>query len=302
MILGLGTACGIEPPEVGPSGVASFGTSDAMGDDSDGSTGVEPPAPTSMGGADGDSSSDGGTVPLPCDAGFVIDPSPPGSGSITTVGFTADEPLTYVALAADGPGVAEMGGLEIVGSEPWTWQWPVTGLAPGVWTFSFAHGEPSMTIAQCEIEVLDTGLPPDLPGDPPPPSGDCDPGQVCGDPGPGGGTCDLCPMVGDCLDPPSPYGPGGPGEWSCLDSASCNEGDGVCRIWCPGEPCNDQEHPDGCPQGVEACFVSGSFSSYEEACASCCESRFHEPTGEYACWDPAFNLCRYPTDCGLPLW
>lgn len=297
LALALLAACGSpEPPGPGP-GLGSLGPASTSG--STGDSGDETPVSTSDG-ADG--SSDGGTVPLPCDAGFSLSPDPPGSGSITLVGFTHAEPLTFVELDASGPGVAIEGDMEIVGSDPWTWQWPVTGLAPGVWTFSFSHGETPMTIGTCQVQVLDTGLPPDLPGDPPPPPGDCGAGQVCGDQGPGGGTCNYCPMVGECLDPPSPYGPSGPGEWSCLDSASCNEGDGICRIWCPGEPCNNEAHPDGCPQGVESCFVSAGFTSYEEACASCCESRYHAPTGEYACWDSAFNLCRYPTDCGLPLW
>jgi hypothetical protein len=49
-------------------------------------------------------------------------------------------------------------------------------------------------------------------------------------------------------------------------------------------------HPDGCPQGVESCFVDPHVTSYEEACKTCCESRHHAPTGEYACWDDAFSL------------
>lgn len=280
------------------SGIGSVGTSGSTGDAPGRSTG----AVSSADGGSGEAGSDDGTVPSPCDPGFGFDPQALGSGSITRVSFTADEPLTFVMVTASGPGVATIGALEIMGSAPWTWTWPVTDLAPGVWTFSFAHDDPSVTIATCQREVDDTGLPPGLPDDPPPPSGDCGPGQVCGDMGPGGGSCNHCPMVGDCLEPAAPYGPSGPGAWSCLDSASCEQADGICRIWCPGEPCNAQAHPDGCPQGVEACFVSATFDSYAEACASCCESRYHEPTGEYACWDPAFNLCRYPTDCGLPLW
>ncbi len=280
------------------SGLGPFGTSASGDDTGEATTSTAPPADADSGMM---GSSGPPAPPLPCDAGFDFDPDPPGSGAVTQVGFTFDEPLTYVDLSASGPGVATFGALEISGSAPWTWTWPVTDLAPGVWTFSFAHGEAPVTIATCQREVLDTGLPPRPPDDPPP-RGDCGVGQVCGDAGPNGGTCNHCPMVGECLEPASPYGPSGPGEWSCLDSASCEGADGVCRIWCPGEPCNEQAHPDGCPQGVEACFVSAAFTSYQEACASCCESRFHEPTGEYACWDPAFNLCRYPTDCGLPLW
>lgn len=305
--LAMGSGCGLgsssEPFATG--GLGPFGTSAGSEGGSDDGGGV-PPFADEGSSDDGGQDSGSGEPPtmLLCDDGFSFNPESLGSGSITEVAFTFGEPLTWVELDALGPGQATIGEMELVGSDPWTWVWPTTDLAPGVWTFSFAHGEDPTIIAVCQREVADTGLPPPLPGDPPPPpppDADCGEGQVCGDAGPNGGTCNHCPMVGDCLDPPSPYGPGGPGSWSCLDNAGC-EDSGVCRIWCPGEPCNEAEHPDGCPQGVEACFVSATFHSYEEACASCCESRYHEPTGEYACWDSAFNLCRYPTDCGLPLW
>ncbi len=71
-------------------------------------------------------------------------------------------------------------------------------------------------------------------------------------------------------------------------------------MWCPGEPCDTVRHPDGCPQGVESCFIDAHITNYEEACRACCESRHHAPTGEYACWDATHNMCRYPGDCGLP--
>ncbi len=301
------SACTAEPTgQTSDPGLISLGATEANGEDSD-PTGADAGADGTAGGSGAQGTSDGGsrgdgTILWPCDLGVALDPDPPGTGTITWVDFTHQEPLTFVELTMSGPGIATRGALEVIGGDPWTWRWPVTDLSPGVWMFSFAHGESAVTIATCQFEVLDTGLPPPLPGEPPAPAGDCDPGQVCGDLGPGGGTCDRCPMVGDCLEPPAPYGPGGPGTWSCLDSASCNADSGQCRIWCPAEPCNEEAHPDGCPQGVEACFVSGSFASYEQACRSCCESRYHEPKGEYACWDPAFNLCRYPSDCGLPLW
>ena len=245
---------------------------------------------------DGDpTAGDGDPQPLPCDGDFAFTPNPPGTGSLLNVAFTDPRPLAYVDLQASGPGVAAMQFAGITTNDPWTWNWTVTDLGPGVWTFSFGAGENWMVLATCQIEVLDTGLPQPLP------TGACA-GKVCGDDDGMGGLCQECPMVGDCLDPPSPYGPNGMEQWSCLDNASCQENDGTCRIWCPGEPCNNAEHPDGCPQGVEACWVDASISSYEEACRTCCESRYHQPTGEYACWDETFNLCRYPTDCGLPLW
>ena len=61
-----------------------------------------------------------------------------------------------------------------------------------------------------------------------------------------------------------------------------------------------ERHPDGCPQGVESCFVPAGITDYEEACRQCCRGRHHAPTGEFACWDDAINLCRYPGDCGRP--
>jgi hypothetical protein len=251
------------------------------------------------GDGDGDpttTTGDGDGDPLPCDPDFTLTPNPPGTGSLLNVAFTDPAPLTYVDLTASGPGTATIQGAGITTSDPWTWNWSVTDLTPGVWTFTFGAGDPWVTMASCQAQVIDTGPPPD-----PPPMGSCD-NKPCGADDGQGGICETCPMVGDCLDPPSPYGPNGMEQWSCLDSASCNPDSGTCRIWCPGEPCNNAEHPDGCPQGVEACWVDGSITSYEEACKACCESRYHEPTAEYACWDEAFNLCRYPTDCGLPLW
>jgi hypothetical protein len=244
---------------------------------------------------DGDSGDGDTGEPLPCDPDFTLSPDPPGTGTLLNVAFTDPEPLAFVDLQASGPGSATISWSGITTNDPWTWNWSVTNLTPGVWTFTFGAGEPWAPLATCQANVLDTGEPPD------PPEGDCA-NKVCGQDDGMGGKCQTCPMVGDCLDPPSPYNPDGKGEWSCLDNASCTEDSGTCRIWCPGEPCNEAEHPDGCPQGVEACWVDASISSYEEACKTCCESRYHEPTGEYACWDEAYNLCRYPTDCGLPLW
>ena len=244
---------------------------------------------------DGDPTGDGDPQPLPCDPDFAFTPEAPGTGSLLNVAFTDPQPLAYVDLQASGPGVAAMQFAGISTTDPWTWNWTVTDLSPGVWTFSFGAGEDWMVLATCQIEVQDTGLPQPLP------TGACE-GKVCGDDDGMGSLCQTCPMVGDCLEPPSPYGPNGMQQWSCLDSASCQENDGTCRIWCPGEPCNDAEHPDGCPQGVETCWVDATITSYEEACKACCESRYHQPTGEYACWDETYNLCRYPTDCGLPLW
>lgn len=229
----------------------------------------------------------------PCDPGFSFSPGQPATGSINDVAFTFGEPLAYVGISATGSGTVQQGALSITTQDPWTWSWPMTFDTAGVWTFTFTAGQAPEVYGTCTKEVLDTGAPPSLP------AGSCD-GKVCGQSDGQGGTCTACPMEGSCLDPPSPYGPGGPGAWSCLDVASCQDS-GQCRIWCPGEPCDSTVHPDGCPQGVETCFVDPSFTSYEEACRSCCESRHHAPTGEYACWDESFNLCRYPGDCGKPL-
>lgn len=234
--------------------------------------------------------------PLPCDDRFAFNPDPPGTGTLLSVRVSDPEPLVYVELAAEGPGQATIDFDDVIAQDPYTWSWNVTDLSEGIWTFTFAAGEPQQQLGSCQVVVLDTGEPP------PPPEGDCT-GKVCGDDDGKGGTCQTCPMVGTCLDPPSPYGPSpDQSPWECLDNAGCHEESGNCTIWCPGEPCNEEAHPDGCPQGVESCFVSASFNSYEEACKSCCENRFHEPTQEYACWDEAHSLCRYPSDCGLPLW
>lgn len=237
--------------------------------------------------------------PLPCDLGFTFLPDPAETGQLVEVSYsTTSQGYTYVGLDTVGPGTAERTDVTLVsGQSPWSWMWLVALDAGGLWTFTFTAGDPSADIASCQIQVADTGPPPDLPG----PS--CA-NQVCGEPDGNGGTCTRCPMQasegGLCLDPPSPIGPSGPGQtWDCLDTASCQSW-GQCRIWCPGEPCRTDLHPDGCPQGVETCYVDPHITDYEEACRQCCESRFHNPTGQYACWDNAYNICRYPTDCGQP--
>jgi hypothetical protein len=233
------------------------------------------------------------TPPPSCDPGFDFSPEPLETGKVIYASFTHDDPLTDVGIAATGPGTVHQGNLSISGANPWTWTWPMTVDAGGTWVFTFTAGDPQITYGTCAKGVADTGAPPTLP------TGSCE-GKVCGESDGQGGTCEQCPMEGTCLDPPSPYGPGGPGSWSCLDVAGCQDW-GQCRIWCPGEPCDSVVHPDGCPQGVETCFVDPHITSYEEACKACCESRHHAPTGEYACWDDAFSLCRYPGDCGKPL-
>jgi hypothetical protein len=300
IVVGLALAAGCST-DARPADGLTFAS--ASLDDGPSSSDTNDEAPTSVGDGDtgdGDTGDgDGDPAPLPCDPDFALTPNPPGTGALLNVAFTDLEPLAYVDLIAAGPGSASIQWAGITTEDPWTWNWTVTGLTPGVWTFTFGAGESWLATATCQAQVLDTGIPPDPPPDPP--MGACA-GKVCGDDDGQGGACDTCPMVGECLDPPSPYGPNGLGQWSCLDNASCNPDNGICRIWCPGEPCNNAEHPDGCPQGVETCWVDATIGSYEEACKSCCESRFHQPTMEYACWDEGFNLCRYPTDCGLPLW
>jgi hypothetical protein len=243
--------------------------------------------------AGGGSVGSGGSAGAPaCDSRFSISPDPPGSGTLTSVGFTDTSPLTYIKLDATGPGTATLVTQGITTSNPWTWTWSVTDLAPGVWTFTFSAGSPQKPVATCQKNVLDTGTPPPPP---PPPKGSCD-GKVCGDDDGNGGKCTTCPMVGSCLSPPSPYGPGGKGSWSCLDTAGCLEGSGLCKIWCPFEPCDTQKHPNGCPNNTEACYVPAGTTSYEDACKSCCES-----APRNSCWDSAYSLCRYPGECGTPL-
>ena len=292
----LAGACADEGRRPADDGYTSFASLDggptSAGSSSDGAPGDGEPGDGEPG--DGEPG-DGDPEPLPCDPGFTFTPDPPGTGSLLNVAFTDPAPLVYIDLLVSGPGAASIQGAGISTNDPWTWDWTVTDLSPGVWTFSFGAGEDWMVLATCEVEVADTGTPQPLP------TGACA-GKVCGESDGEGGICETCPMVGECLDPPSPYGPNGMEPWSCLDSASCNTDSGSCRIWCPGEPCNDEAHPDGCPQGVETCWVDASYASYEDACQACCESRYHQPTGEYACWDAGFNLCRYPTDCGQPLW
>lgn len=259
------------------------------------STGTHGSTSSGVGGTSNSGSSTGAA--LECDAAFAFSPDPPESASALIVSFTDPAPLAYVDLQTQGPGQASIAFVGISTENPWTWDYEVVGLAPGVWTFVFSAEMPAKEFGRCQVAVLDTGDPAGTSG-----GGGACAGKVCGDDDGAGGTCQTCPMVGSCLDPPSPYGPGGKESWACLDNAGCESDSGLCKIWCPGEPCNEAEHPDGCPQGVEACFVDASFTSYEEACKSCCESRYHEPTGQYACWDEGFSLCRYPTDCGLPLW
>lgn len=259
---------------------------------------------TSGGSASGGTSS-GGVPNLPCDDGFSFSPSQNlATGALTTVGFTHPEPLTYVDLQVTGPGQTDVAGGPITSSDPWTWTWDVAFHAEGVYTFTFRADETPRDYGSCQRFVTDTGSPPVGSGGSgaggSSSSGGCA-GKVCGDDDGNGGQCDTCPMEGQCLDNASPYGPGGPGPWECLDNAGCEADNRTCRIWCPFEPCDNDAHPDGCPQNTEACWVPANVTSYEEACKMCCESRHHAPTGEYACWDSSFSLCRYPTDCGLPL-
>jgi len=256
------------------------------------------------GGADGDGGEahpDGGPV-LECDPGFSFTPDPAETGQILEVHFTTTaQGYAYVGLRIEGPGSAERTDVTLVsGQSPWSWMWYAALDAGDVWTLTFTAGDPSTDIAACQLQVADTGPPPDLPVLPGP---DCSNG-VCGQSDGNGGTCTRCPMVGSeggaCLDPPSPIGPSGPGPWECLDTAGCELWGPVCRIWCPGEPCRQDLHPEGCPQGVETCYVDPTLTDYEEACRQCCNSRYHQPLDLYACWDDTYNICRHPYDCGSP--
>ena len=213
---------------------------------------------------------------------------------ITATYASSAEAYVWVGLDVVGPGNAEIGPVDITGGDgSWAWSFDLALSAAGTWTLTFTADEGARAIASCQLAVADTGTSPGLP----------DPEVcLCGETDDDGSTCETCAMVesagGACLDPPSPIHPSGSGTWACLDSAGC-DGD-LCRIWCPGEPCDTVAHPDGCPQGVEACWVDPSITDYEVACRSCCESRHHAPTGEYACWDDTYNMCRYPGDCGTP--
>ncbi len=230
------------------------------------------------------STGSGGTggAPLDCDDGFAFDPEPPGTGSYLTVSFTDPSPLTYVDLAVTGPATATQWFDGVSSSDPWTWDWQLTDLVPGVWTLVFSAGEPQVPMASCQREVIDTGPPL-------PPPGGCD-GKFCGDDDGNGGLCtdSPCRVVGTNLANPSPCGPSQQDSpWLTLDSASC-QGGNTCRIWCPYEKCG------GCPNGTEAVWVPTWETSYENACKNACE-------GLGACWDTQLSLCRNPGDCGLPL-
>ncbi|MCB9753951.1 MAG: hypothetical protein H6713_28745 [Myxococcales bacterium] len=290
-------ACGA--PSEGHSGSDASGITTASVHGSDGSsagaTTTSAPATStaSTSGASADATSSSGQpttgdpLPLLCDPGFAFDPDPAESGAILLASFTHAEPLAYVDLAITGPGAPTITWAGISASDPWTWNWQVIGLNPGVWTASFSAGEPAQPYGGCQFQVIDTGPAPEPPDPPDPTGADC----LCGE----GDGCDHCPMVGACLDPPSPVGPNGPGmTWECLDNAGCDNGS--CRIWCPFEPCDMEKHPGGCPNNTEACWVPPWIDSYEEACKQCCES-----APQSSCWDEAYNLCRYPGECGLPL-
>lgn len=242
-----------------------------------------------------DSASDAPDAPIDCDTAFRFDPAASGTGEVNQVSYRHIEGLTHIGLTVSAP--SEVGRVAISGEGGLNiWTFPVAFHEAGIYDVAFTAEMGGRVLGTCRVSVADTGPPPDL-EDPP----DCT-GRVCGESDGAGGTCSRCPMVesegGACMDPPSPIGPGGPGPWSCLDSAGCTGGG--CVIWCPGEPCDTERHPDGCPQGVESCFVEPGITDYEEACRTCCRARHHAPTGEFACWDDAINVCRYPGDCGMP--
>lgn len=235
--------------------------------------------PSTSGGSGGGT---GGTASLPCDPGFVFAPDPPETASPLAVAFTHAEPLTYVELKVSGPSSPQATGGPITTSDPWTWNWTVTGLSPGLHGFEFWAGDPSARIATCEKNVTDTGR-----------SSGGSGGGGGGGSGGSGGHC--CGLVGTDLANASPCGPSAAASpWKTLDNAGCHDGGGCKKIWCPFEKCDPVKHPNGCPQGTEACWVGDQFATYEDACKSCCESYG-------ACWDAALSTCRHPDDCGLPL-
>lgn len=224
----------------------------------------------------------GGGTPLPCDDGFGFDPDPPGTGAYQRVTFTDPAPLTYVDLSVSGPTSPVVWGDGISTSDPWTWDWLLTGLEAGVYTFTFSAGDPQQQLASCQRAVIDTGPPL------PPPGGGCE-GKFCGDDDGQGGVCEdsPCRVVGTDLANPSPCGPSAQDSpWLTLDNAGCQDGNS-CRIWCPYEKCS------GCPNGTEAVWVPTSETSYENACHNACEALG-------ACWDPQLSMCRNPGQCGNP--
>lgn len=239
---------------------------------------------------------------LPCAPGFRFEPAMPQTGGIITVHFSDSKGWTYIGFDIKGPGqIKGNDAKHVPSSSPPQWYSRFTASAGGIYTITFYGEEVRKDVASCQVMIQDTGTPPPIDE---PPQSNCQ-GKICGDDDGAGGKCDVCPMVGTCLDPPSPIGPNGPGQtWACLDSAGCQES-GKCVIWCPGEPCL-YEDSGGCPQGVESCLVDPrQHRTYEEACASCCENRFHNRPGspghgKFACWDSQYNICRYPGDCGKP--
>ena len=243
---------------------------------------------------------------LPCDMGFDFDPSSLRTSQVLTAHFRADVGHAYIGFDIQGPGNVIQGPTEYEsGSRPFHWYSDFTVNAGGVYTVSFTRqdGEntPTIIVGSCQIRVMADGSPPPIDM---PPAANCQ-DKVCGDDDGAGGKCSTCPMVGSCLDPPAPVGPGpGQAPWACLDNAGCNEEQGFCVVWCPFEECL-YEDSGGCPQNTEGCVVPSWVTSYEQACQMCCESRFHNRPGspghnQYACWDSAINLCRYPGDCGKP--
>ena len=245
-------------------------------------------APGSGGGAGtgGTGVASGGTggAPLPCDECFTFLPDPPGTGSVLSVAYTHASPLTYVALVVVGPGNPNVLGAGISTSNPWTWDYDVTGLTPAVYSFEFWAGQPSARVASCQRLVHDTGAAPDAGA-----------GGSSGAGGGGGSGGHCCHLVGTQLSNPSPCGPSAAASpWQTLDNAGC-DGDKCKKIWCPFEKCDSSKYPSGCPQGTESCWIDDSFTSYEGACKSCCEAYG-------ACWDSALGTCRHPGDCGKPIW
>ena len=150
----------------------------------------------------------------------------------------------------------------------------------------FAFSGPARDYADVE-RAIDTGPAPD--------AGAGGSGGAGGGGGNGGSGGPCCHLVGTSLANPSPCGPSeADTPWQTLDNAGCNA-NGCTKLWCPYEKCDTSRYPSGCPQGTEACWIDNSFATYEDACASCCESYG-------ACWDTAISTCRHPGDCGTPIW
>lgn len=261
-----------------------------------------PDAPGS--GTDGGITPGDGSTPeiptnLPCDTGFAFTPTQPQTSGLIDVSYESSAAAyVYISFAFSGPGtIAQTVDDVLHDSPPYKWGTTFVASQGGTYTVKFLANNGATEIASCQMYILYTGAPPELPdvGDP-------------GDPGdPDDSQCALNQLAptdpNRCLSPPSVFTPSGPGEWTCLDNANYvrNSDPPTCKIWCPAEYCDMTIHPEGCPQGgLEAVFIPADSIGYEQLCADVCRSKPHWDIG-FACWDDQYSVCRHPYDCGTPI-